>query len=407
MLAYKRLHYTDSTALQEYMDDLYSHADTDGFRLVVKHRGGVLNLSGLDRLKVLYTLDGVDLMVSLGLYKGKRDVTHKEVNLAVLPLLCLDIDHEEGFTWRQALGAMLEAGLPPPNWVEHGHRCRAVYILREPLELVGKKRQKLLSGYRFLGKCLCRMLNDEFDGYHASPQPPTAFLRVPGTYNSKGGVVEVEHTSAKEYTMQELFEFVPERLIDQSGNADEWRDQWVTKRESGNVLRVYNHYKLWTERREWLDGIQRSCDCRELYLFVYAQALLWTNEYSIEKLLEVNDRFPVPLPAKEVESKFRQNGAKKYRLSNDTIETMLEVEGLYKQLSYKQRKRQEQIAAGQAKFQAMERDRLAVQGCKGESLSQSQTAKRLGLSVSKVKRLWNRTEPYTQQNFRRRKEGKE
>lgn len=68
-----------------------------------------------------------------------------------------------------------------------------------------------------------------------------------------------------------------------------------------------------------------------------------------------------------------------------------------RQADYKRRKRQEQIQNGQAKFQQMETCRLAVQACKERGLSQSRTTAQTGIHLSKVKRLWNRTAPYTGQ----------
>lgn len=401
---FKELHYERYESIEAYLKKLYSHTKGN-FNYIVKHSSGITDIADLGRLKVLYNLSAYDLMLGIGRYKHMHGVTHTMTNLQELPLFCIDIDYSEEFAEEWTLSGMdpvdavlwhvQHAGLPEPNFVEIGNRCRLIYILAQPVELVKGNRQRLLSGYRFLGRCFCTLLNEECSQLGAAPHLPTSFIRIPGSINSKtGAVVRAQAVSGVEFTLQELFDFIPEELIYPNGKEAKKAPERVIGRAKNGVQKMYNSFQLWRERKAWLNAIQGQCEhCRENFLFVYAQALLWTNEYEgVNDLISVNNRFKNPLKEKEIRSKFRT--LKQYKLSNKAIEERLGV-CMTKQAAYKERKMQEKIAAGQARFQRMERNRLATQACKQQGLTQAKAAIATGISLSAIKRLWNRTEPYT------------
>lgn len=402
----KHFHQTNQTEVKEYLNYLFRHKKGN-YKHIIRTSENYINLNNFDKLGILYKCSASNMMISIGCYKNIAKVTHTEANLKQINLFCLDIDYPGDYKLEQVLDGILNyCNIPTPNIVEYGHRMRLIYILAEPL-LLNKAKTKLLKGYKFLGKCYCQMINDEF-GYNAEPQSPTSFVRVIGSINSKdGSFIKFKKLSEEEYTMQELFDYVPETLIDASGNKEEWYDKWVVTSRKGKVTRVYNSYTLWNERLEWLDSIQCLIEKgnREGFLFVYLQALMWSNNFTgIEQLYQVNSRFSKPLLDKEVRSKFQANitKGKKYKLSNSKIEELVGMP-LSKQASYKRRKREEQIKKGQADYQKMEIKRLAVQSLAKEGLSQRKIATQLGIALCVVNKLIHKETPYTIDDSRGRK----
>lgn len=176
-----------------------------------------------------------DAFYSLGSYHKSENPTRTLDNLQNIFAFGIDIDYSNGNTQAHPLDVYQHiidhVSIPTPNYIEYGHCLRLIYIFREPLRLYSGSKEKMIKGFTFLQKCLCKMINEEFDycdtmleSLEAEVNPATNFFRIPGSINTKEKqTIQIKHLTDERYTIQEFFtEYIPEAYLNSSENKSSW-----------------------------------------------------------------------------------------------------------------------------------------------------------------------------------------
>ena len=288
------------------------------------------------------------------------------------------------------------ASIPTPNYAECGHRLRLIYLFDEPLRMISGSKSSLLRGFSFMQKCIADLINDAVDWAGAESCPVNSFFRIPGSTNSKtGDVIQIVHLTDERWTMQEIYhEWIPDTMIDKSGCAKVWKDNWKKKKREGN--KSWNQRILWENRARKFEDLRRNSDIpREKLCFLYGVSCLQTgkavsSEDVIKQIISFNEGFDIPLAEKEIRSKFRT--IRSYAFKESTIADFLgiEYEKVFDRKSYDafryQKKRNEQIKFGYTKQQLLSTRRHQVFDMLQKKMRPAFIADVLGISVSTLKR---------------------
>lgn len=358
-------------------------------------------------MRVLDSISGTDAFVSFSTYKGGKHVRRNTAHIANIYAWSVDVDFvNEGASPEDYLQYIMDnVSIPEPSFVEFGHRLRLIYVLSQPIRVIGRRRMQLLAAFQFLQQCVTRMINDElsFGGqsFGAESNPPTSFFRLPGSINSKdGSVIRVFPYSEERYSFQEVFdEFVPTSLLDPSGRKKEWYESW--KKKKGKKKPVYGSVQgLWLRRLEVLKSMRTSPNVhRKKMCFVYACGLVHaglatTLDELYPLVLEFNEGFLNPLPFNKVYARIKLVPKKPYKFTDAFLAEFLEVDpSLFAGQTRKERdharyeaRKQLLILKGKDKPHLRFVRRKNVLALKEEGLSLKEMAKKLSVSVSTVKR---------------------
>ena len=304
--------------------------------------------------------------------------------------------------------------IPLPNYIEYGHRLRLIYIFSEPLRLVRGCRKKLLNGFKFMQKCFADMINEElsFGGFSfgAESNPPCSFFRIPESINTKdGSIIQIEKISDEKYSLQELFEeFIPNKMIDKSGNAYVWKDAWKKKQKKKKQKNIIHPPQtslygvlLWKERMQLLRLLQQNPSLpRKRACHLYANGLIMigidNEDVFHTEMSAFNNRFYNPLSDGYLSRTYRWQlyCGKSYKYKNETIASLLELTSFSSTgVSRKERdairykERRKGILSKKDKMDERLKEIVLLKG-NGESISSISRA--LNISISTVKREWSR-----------------
>lgn len=398
----------NESELSAYFADIFMHAKSaDGAVCLFSDKNHAKNISytkasemHLRGPRELSRHDRRDAMFTFATFHEKQEMNRTLSNVSNVFAWSVDVDYTrtdlspEDVFWH----IMDVAGIPAPNYIEYGHRLRLIYLLEEPLRLIPGRKGTLLRGYSFMQKCVAGMINNAVSWAGAESCPVTSFFRVPGSFNTKTGAkIAVKHVTDERWTMQEIFDnWIPEDMIDKSGNASEWKSQWKQKRKSGRKVSSWNNRALWQRRMSQFEEMRNDLGIpREKLCFLYGISCLQTgqantSEEAVQSILLFNREFSSPLSEKEIQSKFRT--IRPYSFKDSTIADFLGTEygssfsrKSYDADRYKQ-KRAEQIENGDTKEQkiSMRRNKVALLLQKG--LSASSIATKLDISLATAKR---------------------
>lgn len=327
---------------------------------------------------------------------GKREMR----NLYRVKSIAIDVDYKKTKNWNQEVPPLdfyenfflpeIDGKIPPPSYIEYGNQFRLIYILKEPVK-VGLK-PELKEVLKRLVERLCEAVNSEND-FGAEPQTLNSYYRMPGSYNSKTkDRVHIKALSEERFTFQEMWDWLPD--------TPEWYEKWKQKKNSPDttytkgqkLAKIHNQVTLWENRKIEFEALRKRKGIPRYKLcYMYANALLWLNEYSEEALLEFNRGFKNPLKEKELKSKLRSMiaGNKKFKYSNATIRAEL---GLRKDelMTTREKEKMMKIAMGQTRSQLAEANYAKFKELKKMGVKNADIAKALDLTDRTIKGYVNR-----------------
>ena len=275
--------------------------------------------------------------------------------------------------------------IPAPSYIEYGNQLRLIYILSKPIAVT--KARKMID----LAKIVVRRLSDRLNentGCNCEAQKINSFYRVPLSINTKtGNVVRVIKYTDERYTLQEI---IDEYLPDLPDWYENWKEKRTIVQKEGKTIKLHNSYQLWEDRKEIFKELRLKENIpRELLMHLYAQSVLYTedDENLMEKLVEFNSGFPVPLKKKEILSKFRLE--RKYKYRNSTINNLLglDEETSPFSLSKKEKELNLKKMKGESRKQKTEAQKEKINQLLENGVSKSEVAKKLNISKSRVNAL--------------------
>ena len=415
--------YVPYDLITEYLNDIFSmHKEQDGYICFRSGPKGHAAQSWLDVDKVstnlkieLYRHDYRDTFFSFSTYQKSRCPKHSEASVRNIFAWSIDVDYKnESARPLDVYNYIMEnVNLPIPNYVEYGHRLRMIYIFAEPLRLFTKQRTKLIRGFQFLQQSFCKIINEELgfmgESFGAEANPCCSFFRIPGSVNTKdGSTIQIKHLSEERYTMQELFEeWIPNAILDPSGNKKEWYDDWKEKTVSistkeKSIAKRFNSVLLWERRLPILEELRTMPNPhRKKLCFFYANGLMHTKRVKngtelMGALRLFNEGFLNPLPPNVLNRTFKWNAANMrcYRYSDERLAMELEVDRTYfssknrkerDAIRYKE-KREYLITLGKTKSQKIEKRRNRVTYLLSQKKTVEEIATAIGVSLSTAKR---------------------
>lgn len=325
---------------------------------------------------------------------GKRELR----NLYRVKAIAIDVDYKKVNGWNPDVSPLdfyenffvpeIDGKIPPPSYIEYGNQFRLIYILKEPVK-VGLK-PELKEVLKRLVERLCEVVNAE-NNFGAEPQTLNSYFRTPGSYNSKTkDRVHIKALSSERFTFQEMWDWMPD--------VPEWYEKWKAKKtgtlitKGQKLARMHNQATLWTSRKLEFEALRKRKGIPRYKLcYMYANALLWLNEYTEEALLEFNRGFKVPLKEKELKSKLRSMiaGNKKFKYSNATIRQEL---GLREDelMTTREKEKMMKIAMGQTRNQLAEANYAKFKELKKMGVKNADIAKALELTDRTIKGYVNR-----------------
>ena len=302
---------------------------------------------------------------------GKFEGDARRCNIYRVVSWAIDVDYKKGsgqrFTdpltyYENVLLPLMDGIMPIPNWIEHGHCLRLIYILDEPIAY--KNGKSLIKGLEAVQKSMVTALNEQLDCY-AEAQPISSYYRIPGSHNSRdGSLIQLQKGKADRWTVQELMdEFLPDLPYTKRQYDRLRRRKATTRRTQGKVTHIFNNFTLLSERLTAFEKLRAWPDIpREKLAFLYGTT--WRTMYPdaehdswIQAICTFNTGFPVPLKEKEIKSKFRT--LKIYKYKNSTIcaelglteEVLSRYDALCLTTSKREREKAEAINAGATREQ--------------------------------------------------------
>lgn len=355
--------------------------------------------------------DQADIVISQAtFYKGKRA---SKTNISAVKMLCVDVDYKNQnpklpekyldplTVFKEILPDLEHMGIIP-TYLEYSRNFRLIYVLDQPVKVPQEDTKRtILTLLERITVILTEAINSiYFHGIalNAEPQKLTAFVRLPGTINSKDESlvhwVEVGTT----YTFEELEEKLPP--------LPAWYDDWKArkkKRKGKKVITIHESQDINKRRLEAFKVIAPDLPergCREKFLhLVFQQARVSgaTIEESQEIALGYNELLRRPLPAYHVMSHVRTNRIYKYK--DQTIQQLLglspeycERKGVFNGMDNRERKRRynarvkaERTLNGQTKAAQIQQRMEAVKILREAGQSWQEVADRLGVSLRTAK----------------------
>ncbi len=408
---------------QEMIDllaDIFSEAkQEDGYICIRSGPPSHDSQSWLDVSKISENLklellrhDYRDTFYSLGSYHKSKNPTRTLNNLQNIFAFGIDVDYSKGNTCAHPLDVyqyiMDTVSIPTPNYVEYGHCLRLIYIFREPLRLYSGSKEKMIKGFTFLQKCLCNMINQDFDfcanmleKLEAEVNPATSFFRIPGSVNSKGNqTIQIKHMTEERYTLQEFFtEHIPKNYIEPLYTKNDRSPGWKKRANEGKTMK-FSSTALWKRRKNAFLQLRTEPDVhRKRLCFLYGVALKQLNEVSskdelINALYQFNTGFDFPLQEKVIRSSNNRLLEHDYKFKDSTIEDLLGSSfAPYTGLPKKERdanryqiKKDEKRKNGKLKFQQIETRRRKVKALLQLNTPISEIAKQCETSIATINR---------------------
>ena len=405
-------------SISRYLCDIFSEsAPSDGYVCFRSGRGSDTAQSwlGVDKIRENIHLelarhDYYDTFFSFATFQKSRHPQRTVEKANALFAWSVDIDYKNGCAHPLDVYEYIagELCIPKPNYIEYGHRLRLVYIFKEPLRLFPKQKDRLLSAFNFVQSYFARVVNEQlgFDGsFGAEANHAATFFRIPCSVNSKdGSEIKIKHITNERLSLQELFEeWIPNSALDASGNKDVWYENWKKKNEDGKSksAKKHSHFSLWEKRvsvfkqMRTMPNPHRKRLCRLYGNALIQLGLISTSEEYEMEVWEFNEGFEHPLTKKEFRryTQWNAKNLKAYAYSDRKIAEELgtdcpELLSLTKKerdaACYK-KKRNEKIEMGLTKAQQIEKRKMQIKAL-SNFFTQEQIAKKLGLSLSTVKR---------------------
>lgn len=377
-------------------------------------------------------------MMSMCTFRKKGKATKDNINT----VCCLAVDLDYTFldkhdmlekplvVWDMLLSDIWEKGyIPMPTYLEYGHRLRLVYVMKSPVCLNIKNREKRNSTIIWLEritKVLCDKINAMDSRYGAEPHQLTKFVRIPESHNIRfvqdrnpytgkvsfhvdsHHVVKIaEPRFGQKWEIHALSDAVLDALPDWYG---EYKEKQSKKRKQKKISLRKNTTSFLSNRMDFLEKLRDTTDCRgrrEIMTFLYWNFALQrgiSKERARDMALAFNDKFCVPLIHKEALSHCFPRHTYKYRTS-----TMLELLGVTKKeardlglevcsmetkkydreysRNYRARMRNERIKKGQTLTQRMEALKVEIFSLRKEGMTLISIARKVKKSLSTVKRM--------------------
>lgn len=276
---------------------------------------------------------GFDIFYSINLYKNTGTPDAHEYNLYTVNAIAVDVDFyktdidklldiSENMDIEAFIGTIIHALPFKPNWVEYSHGIRLIFILKEPIWMGQKGSKKAFSMTKLINQRLCELITEETGIYCDKGARSAKYARLPGCRNSKNdSIVELKHICDEKLTWQEMLDYF---------ELPEWYEEWKLKqgkKDKKKIKPLFNAYTFWLKRKAFFESVADVQNINRYNLcFLYACALVWLNEYSIDAVYEFNKKLAVPLQEKELKSKLHYIENDKLRFSDDNIISMLGID---------------------------------------------------------------------------------
>ena len=276
----------------------------------------------------LKSLPRKNLAITPNSFACGRAMNRKE-NLFCANVLALDLDFDETqYDWKKVFWFLMKdefnKSIPTPNFIEHGHRMRLIWVLSEPIRFKKEKYSLLGMIETMLTKWANRLRE-----YGAEYQSPNKYIRLPFSINTKdGSQVQVECVSKEQWTLQDMIdEFLPDlpKGYVKKGIKHQKRKSF----SRGLHMKEYNRFRL-----EDLKTVQAYYNTmeetghREKLCFLYRNHCLlchMTEEEARNATLAFNARFVMPLSERDVLQATNNVNKKTYTYSAEQLAFFLDL----------------------------------------------------------------------------------